>query len=834
MKKTTKIVACLLAVLSMSFTACGTVEEVKKKVNIYTGNKATVWGADGAEKVFQTSDGFAENRKAAAINLTVAKGEKEASQIIISAESNLTYDFIVSDLSDGKGNKFEAEKVDVFHEKYIEVTTSYNNTPTGMYPDAIVPLENIKSVGENVVKEGENQGVYVRFDIPSDQTPGVYTGNFTLKLGDKTQSVPVVLNVLDLEVSEENHVKSINLVRWGYQLGEKNGSQELLQAYVDFLYDYRLCSYDIVHDESHSDEGIAYYTETAYQNMQNPKCSLVVIPFSQTTPSTYTTNNTKEKSFDAEITKKYLRAFAEKSIETGFNMFSKACGHINTIDEPDGQGFSDSLVKEVSERWKKCCLDVAAEIEADETIENKQLQQELVESLKVCYNVVTTGNVERYAPLGVEAFCPGFQAYDTEEGRDTYADQSEKWWYGCIYPRSPYPTYQIDDDMIAPRVMGWMQADYDIVGNLFWAFDYYKMSTGKLLEDYYDTATRFPLTNGDGFLMYPGSRYGIDGPVASLRLEAIRDGFEEYELLRELKMKYKETGESLGVDSFTADALFDSFSSLYNGTRVITDDSVDFQLARTAMFNLCLLNQSSAEVYLTEIVDKGASYDFVFFAKNGTVMKNAGEEITNVRHTASGSFYTATVNMDTEDNRLQLEVISGDETLYYTVALGGKVLTYTPDVLKSSDFDSTTGCLAQFVTEEYAETIPLGDRKLGTMELNVFGVYEDEFQLITMTGEYVKLLTPAVKKAMLNIRYFGDDVGREELSIIIAAKFKNSAILVDVGADTLGWADNFITLSFESTNWDRLGEIEYLSIQIGEKGEGRHFVYINELVVFYK
>jgi hypothetical protein len=35
--------------------------------------------------------------------------------------------------------------------------------------------------------------------------------------------------------------------------------------------------------------------------------------------------------------------------------------------------------------------------------------------------------------------------------------------------------------------------------------------------------------NGGGCLFYPGVPYGIDGPVASMRLKNLRDGMEDYE-----------------------------------------------------------------------------------------------------------------------------------------------------------------------------------------------------------------------------------------------------------------------------------------------------------------
>ncbi len=42
--------------------------------------------------------------------------------------------------------------------------------------------------------------------------------------------------------------------------------------------------------------------------------------------------------------------------------------------------------------------------------------------------------------------------------------------------------------------------------------------------------------NGGGYLFYPGTPCGIDGPVASIRLKVLRDGMEDYEyfaILRE-------------------------------------------------------------------------------------------------------------------------------------------------------------------------------------------------------------------------------------------------------------------------------------------------------------
>jgi hypothetical protein len=46
---------------------------------------------------------------------------------------------------------------------------------------------------------------------------------------------------------------------------------------------------------------------------------------------------------------------------------------------------------------------------------------------------------------------------------------------------------------------------------------------------------RYP--NGDGYLAYPGEAVGLQGPISSVRLEQVREGLEDYELLRLLQQR---------------------------------------------------------------------------------------------------------------------------------------------------------------------------------------------------------------------------------------------------------------------------------------------------------
>lgn len=804
-KKVTRVLVSFLSVCMLSGCAGKDASQGENKKNA----NADVWSCSATFKVLQDVDNYEENKGDASIQLDVAKGEYEASQLIISAKKDLTYDLTVSELTSKSGNKFPEEQIDVFHEKYMKIDSSYNGDVAGMYPDAIVPLKNIKEYGENKVKAGDNQGIYVRFHIPLTQEAGVYTGEFTLELSGKKQSIPVTLNVMDVEVSEVNHTKSIYVVSYGFWLGEQEGTQEMLNKYNEMLYDYRINSANLMLDDNGSEEDLKYFVDLAYEYMQNPNCSFVRI----------------QNSAD------YLYAFAKKSFETGYNMLEK-CG-VYFIDEPDGFGIADSVVESNCKNWIKTCKEVADAIAADKTI-TSPIKDAVVQSIRECENVVTTADVERYRPLGVSTFCPGFTAYDTQAMRDRFKEQNTRWWYGCIYPRAPYPNYSIDIQSMTPiRVMGWMQADYDVAGNLFWAVDYNKDNNGDYLDDYYSTASRFPNTNGDGFLLYPGRAYGIDGPVASLRLEAVRDAFEEYELLRELKLQYDSSNE------FDSSAMISRFAeSLYYGAKVTADDAT-YQEARTSLLNLCMLNASEAKVSLIGYEDdKLGKTTYQFYANEGAVLRCDGKDVTEKRAVSGGYVYTIVADSAKQTEALKLEVQCADKTYVYNMPLKGQYTLVTPDAIRKSDITSMLD-----INYEGVVTVSESGTTGNFVKLGIPKAAKEEEQTLSISGNFISGLNADAEKAVLKIymdessgctQGFGLDLGKK-VTLVVSAKFKNNKVLLDLATGVeLVYGTNLIEIPLTNTKWDKVGELEYIQLKFGEMGEEARTVYIGEMSVNLK
>jgi len=110
---------------------------------------------------------------------------------------------------------------------------------------------------------------------------------------------------------------------------------------------------------------------------------------------------------------------------------------------------------------------------------------------------------------------------DSVHRRITAGD--EVWWYtaGAV---GPFPTLHIEDDPAAFRVIPWLQQLHRIGGFLHWEAANWSGAG----ED--DPFVKF-FGNGEGVLVYPGDLR----PLSSIRLELLRAGLEDMEILLMLR-----------------------------------------------------------------------------------------------------------------------------------------------------------------------------------------------------------------------------------------------------------------------------------------------------------
>ena len=104
------------------------------------------------------------------------------------------------------------------------------------------------------------------------------------------------------------------------------------------------------------------------------------------------------------------------------------------------------------------------------------------------------------------------------------------WQYVCWEPGKPYTNLYVNEDGLDHRVLFWQQHQVGAHGFLYWCANWWE----SVADPWTDMATvkdLSPDVYGDGAVLYNGNRVRIDGPCSSVRLEAVRDGLEDTEML---------------------------------------------------------------------------------------------------------------------------------------------------------------------------------------------------------------------------------------------------------------------------------------------------------------
>lgn len=552
------------------FSACGNpVGEGKLNVDDYS-----IWGAPSTVNIAREVTDY-PYKKEARLNFSGARGERESAQIILTAENADIKEFWLETASvkDSAGNEVIA-KTDfaVYNEFYVPARrTSAGTQGEGEYPDALVPANLAKKAGEMNVKKGNNGGLWVELSIPEEVAAGEYTAEFVLTVEKNTHVIPVSVKIYDVTIAPETHTRTLFVNRFYiYGYNELDSTADMAKNYYDFFLDYRVNLSTIPVDSLNPDA----FVKMLKEYNENPKFNTFIIP----------TNITGELYLEPEKQGPILLKLLE-SIENEHDLTLLDKFIFYADDEPDQR--VESCVQRMNE-IAAFLQSIAEEVENDETgkydvfisLSGENWKDKILNLDSVVTFTPTLNGVD---PLldKVSVWCPHFGHFSSEHElekmlalRDEY--NATLWWYGCEGLRAPLPSYHIDDYLISSRFVNWMAHKYGIEGNLYWS----DASGGFSYEDPYfrgfDASSFKPWENeefapgsvtaphmpaGEGFVVYPGLKYGQEGPIPSMRLMSIADGMEDYELLYALETEYKNLAEKYGVEDFDAQG---TVSKLYD------------------------------------------------------------------------------------------------------------------------------------------------------------------------------------------------------------------------------------------------------------------------------
>ncbi|WP_168796291.1 DUF4091 domain-containing protein [Flagellimonas onchidii] len=165
-----------------------------------------------------------------------------------------------------------------------------------------------------------------------------------------------------------------------------------------------------------------------------------------------------------------------------------------------------------------------------------------VKIIEACHTSKLEGKIDIWVP----------QMNFLNEDLDFYKEQQEQgdeaWYYTCLAPKGEYANRFVEQPLIKTRLLHWVNHKYGIPGYLHWGFNYWSSKGGITVSgDPYSDASGLigssgnVLPGGDCWISYPAK----DEIYPSIRLEAMRDGIVDYELLKMYAEKYPEKAKDM-------------------------------------------------------------------------------------------------------------------------------------------------------------------------------------------------------------------------------------------------------------------------------------------------
>lgn len=465
----------------------------------------TMWFQYPTVKILKTD----KRGKLDTYKLYIAKNEYEGFQFAVKYQDDHELKVSMTDYTDKNGNTIEST---IYLEKFVPCTYAepffQKSDKTGQsvnYPDGLAPVnEGIQAYINETIP------FYVLCHTTKDTVPGDYTATITVCDGEEIlDQQEVSAHVWNFTMPDTPYVTTASDLSWEYLRKvckpENNDASELYLQYYDFLLEHHMCAYSLPYD---------ILDERADSYMSDPRVTSFRIPY----------------SYDDNVITAYYNKLSS-------NPEWMKKGYFYPLDEPSTVESYEQL-HAIGERLGRLFPGYR-----------------LVSPFFVNPDINETQDAIDYVSDVMNIWCPKLFCFDSAKlynekqlkTKKSFADRMKEerkggddvWWYVCWEPGEPYSNLYVNMQGIKHRSMFWQAYQYDVNGFLYWCSNYWKYTpdpwssaqTVKWLTDY---------VYGDGSLLYNGEKYNYNGPCSSLRLEAVRDGIDDFGYI----MLAKEAGMS--------------------------------------------------------------------------------------------------------------------------------------------------------------------------------------------------------------------------------------------------------------------------------------------------
>jgi len=500
---------------------------------------------DPLEKIFKETAFFREITPIT----HVARGEHATFQWVVRSMEEYIEDLKLEVVNLSNENNV-LSKVKVGSVRYVSVG---RNTPnhsrdrlqpiSGLYPDPILEEESINLMAN------ETQPVWVTIEIPKDASPGLYEGkvvlsgnmdgdHFEIEKTIKVNIYPVTIDKTRLWVTNWYNTSERNLE---YVMGTP-GIEPFSEEYWKFI---RLVA-----------AKMAEYRQNVA--IISP---LRLSEFSLDENGSYITDFTNfDKTVDIFIEEGVIGRIEGGHIGTrkagwisDFVVFAPVIESDTTyfkkfsISSDTARSFYSTFIPELTEHLKeKGWEDIYMQHLMDEPIpENVETYIEVanfIDKLAPDLKIVEACH-SKDVNKSVDIWVPQLDYMDIDY--DFYKERAEQgdeiWFYTCLNPKGEYANRFIELPLIKTRILHWINYRFNIPGYLHWGFNFWRGG------DPFDETTSIQLESGtilpggDAWICYPGDRKIL----SCIRLEAMRDGIVDHELLCMLGEKFPDEAAEL-------------------------------------------------------------------------------------------------------------------------------------------------------------------------------------------------------------------------------------------------------------------------------------------------
>ncbi len=488
------LILCLSILISVSLSSCVKKEEYdptksyKPMVAENEDSTLKIWFEHSFEKV---ASYYTEPSDKDSYYIRLAKNEIEGCQFILYSETNKEgYTAEITQFKNEDGDQIETE---ILKEHYISVGTK-------MYPDPLPPL-----IGEFDLKAGKTQGFFIKVKSTAEKKAGNYEAVLSImKDGKQVKTAKVFAKVWDFTLSDETScTTSMYLSQWAlYTAHEQYDSDDnqLYKLYYDYLLENRVNAYYLPYDLL--DPRVDEY-------LNNPRVTSFCI-------TGYKTDYNADKI--TEIYNKLSKK--DKWFDKGYFYYVDEPTNLSLLYQIQSAGdFLESVYP-----GYMMVSPFFTDIEFDSKTDQIEFMKDYIKiwcNKPYAYKTAAQNKKEPKYIVQTEAYNKKYGTY--AKRMEEFKKRGDKvWWYVCWEPQDPYTNILLEQDGISHRVLFWQQKQYKVDGFLYYAVNNWTANP-------WNDAAK--IVYGDGVLLYDGHEIGIKGPVGSLRLEAVRDGIEDFEYL---------------------------------------------------------------------------------------------------------------------------------------------------------------------------------------------------------------------------------------------------------------------------------------------------------------